>query len=809
MSPEKAYKRVYTAWAIYNGDTRLKRPGVVEFHQLTDADVKLAARYAKGNPGRMSIVREVRKERRTMQTESHSHLHRLVKAREDAMNQDTMTEARKLSGLRPTLPSLEEAASGSVDASRKALQKTLDAYDPHNASVAKIKPVLARLMGSLKGAKADQVKSAYHLVRLYHQRFREMDYEDKTAESIRDVLWHAAKSIHQMGHGAFRFEGVEDLTEAPYKVGKGHTHGSMSVTAKTKHGTESIASITGRKGAYYIGHVRGVAGPSAAKKYNKGPHATVDDAAAEAYRAWNKVGRVYIGEGDDLTEAKTYKKGQTLKLRLGHPPKIETYKVLRVYPTKEHATGPFPTTLTRLIRKGGGAILVELQPGKKSKEQDGGIHTPGPRGGSWRPKEYIVYTDAEGNVDGALVSLKPHQFKRVMSYKEGVEHAGSSVVERVNYGPHPEKYGTRSRIAAMSRAGRAYYLWDGRRWFRADVPGPGSEGEAKLFDSAYEAQQEIDAKAGKAWKRQHESVEGEDTMQEALGVPDLNKWKIKQKGGKTFYTIKLHGKTVTVSETPEPKGSGLYRYRTFIGGQRYGKLDDTSEKGVMRTVEKAVMGEDMDEAAPKMLAKLGEPVKVVKVGVVKIYVYHAPKAQVGGKYAAVIQGKSGGELPGLSGKTPEEAIAKTKALMKKAGGKVEHHDGPVADGKVIVTESVQRFRMLSGIAPLPRPMSEARARQVASQGSKRRVKSQVGSGTYYLTSTHGKGFPFAVMHNKERIGSVFNVNGKFVPKRDHDNKQLPYMRTLAQACDALGYGTIRGKDGEDYDVPMNATTFMK
>ena len=883
MSPEKAYKRVYTAWAIYNGDTRLKRPGVVEFHQLTDADVKLAASYAKGNPGRMSIVREVRKERRTMQTESHSHLHRLVEAREDAMTQDPMTEARKLAGLRPVLPSLEEAASGNVDASRKALQKVLDAYDPHNASVAKIKPVLTRLLGSLKGAKADTMKSAYHLVRLYHQRFREMDYEDKTAESIRDILWHASKSIHQMGGGAFRFESVNDLDE---EVRAGQYFvlvdismpGGKLASRKLYRGTKEIDKVAEKMNA--SGHNIQVIDA----KWFK-PSYDIMYAQGMVGKPWGESAE---SEGGALTEAKTYKKGQSVKLRLGHPPRLETYKVLRYYPTKAHAEGPFPTTLTRLMRKDGGALLVELQPGKKSKEQDGGIHTPGPRGGSWRPKHYIVYLDGEGNTDGAPVDLKPHQFKRVMSYKESTESTGSSMVERVNYGPHPEKYGTRSRIAAMSRAGRAYYLWDGRRWFRADVSGPGSEGEAKLFDSSHEAQQEIDAKAGKAWKRQHESVEGEDTMQEALGVPELNKWKIKQKGGKTFYTIKLHGKTVTVSEKGEPARSGLYRYRIFIDGKRYQRPDETEIKGVMRTVEKAVMGEAMasgktsydvkapkgppypgpnnptdtashrkwsdrevllmlksarrslkmvhgkqkegwrrevanieyeanrrglkedvesvDEAAPKMLSKLGKPVKVVKVGVVKIYVYHSPKT---GKYATVLQGKSGQELPGAEGKTPEEAIAKTKALMKKAGGKTEHVDGPVADGKVIVTESVQRFRMLAGIAPLPRPMTEARARQVASQGSKRRVKSQVGSGTYYLTSTHGKGFPYAVMHNKQRIGSVFNVNGKFVPKRDRDNKQLPYMRTLAQACDALGYGTIRGKDGEDHDVPMDATTFMK
>jgi len=108
MTPEKAYKRVYTAWAIYNGDTRLKRSGVVEFHQLTDEDVKLAAKHAKGHPGKESIVKQVREARRHHETTSHEHLHRLVEAREEDMARDHMTHFQKLAGIRPTLPSLEE-----------------------------------------------------------------------------------------------------------------------------------------------------------------------------------------------------------------------------------------------------------------------------------------------------------------------------------------------------------------------------------------------------------------------------------------------------------------------------------------------------------------------------------------------------------------------------------------------------------------------------------------------------------------------------------------------------------------------------
>lgn len=97
----------------------------------------------------------------------------------------------------------------SVDASVKALRKALDDYDPHGASVAKVKPLLGKLLTGLKGADVGKMKSTYHMVRLYHQRFREMPHGDKGAETVRDILWHASKSIHKMGGGAFR-EWAED-----------------------------------------------------------------------------------------------------------------------------------------------------------------------------------------------------------------------------------------------------------------------------------------------------------------------------------------------------------------------------------------------------------------------------------------------------------------------------------------------------------------------------------------------------------------------------------------------------------------------
>jgi len=60
---------------------------------------------------------------------------------------------------------------------------------------------------------------------------------------------------------------------------------------------EIIAHIKeGAPGSFYVTTVRGLAGPNGARLYKKGPHDSFEAAAEEAYRAWNKHGRVWVGE---------------------------------------------------------------------------------------------------------------------------------------------------------------------------------------------------------------------------------------------------------------------------------------------------------------------------------------------------------------------------------------------------------------------------------------------------------------------------------------------------------------------------------
>jgi len=136
-------------------------------------------------------------------------------------------------------------------------------------------------------------------------------------------------------------------------------------------------------------------------------------------------------DADDLTEAPRYRAGQKIKVPKGSrwPGEMDTYKIIRVYPTKDDAVGPFPSTLTRLIKKGEGALLGELLPGKGEKKEKGGISGPSDTGGYWKPAYYILYVGKDGKQEGGPVSLKPHQYKRAMSYQysESVEDLAESV----------------------------------------------------------------------------------------------------------------------------------------------------------------------------------------------------------------------------------------------------------------------------------------------------------------------------------------------------------------------------------------------
>jgi hypothetical protein len=90
----------------------------------------------------------------------------------------------------------------------------------------------------------------------------------------------------------------------------------------------------------------------------------------------------------------------------------DKYKVLRVFPTKDDADGPLPTGLLRLIKKGGGAALVELLPPKGYKVKGDMLVSPD----SSRPRYFIRAFGPGGSWDGSPVDLKPAQLKRLHSY---------------------------------------------------------------------------------------------------------------------------------------------------------------------------------------------------------------------------------------------------------------------------------------------------------------------------------------------------------------------------------------------------------
>ena len=112
-------------------------------------------------------------------------------------------------------------------------------------------------------------------------------------------------------------------------------------------------------------------------------------------------------------------KGQKDKVTYGGPRGgDETFKVLRVFPTKDDADGPLPKNLLRLIKKGGGAALVELLPSGDYKVKGDMLIAPD----SSKPRHYIRAFGPSGSWDGFPVALKPPQLKRLHSYKEAGDY---------------------------------------------------------------------------------------------------------------------------------------------------------------------------------------------------------------------------------------------------------------------------------------------------------------------------------------------------------------------------------------------------
>lgn len=101
-------------------------------------------------------------------------------------------------------------------------------------------------------------------------------------------------------------------------------------------------------------------------------------------------------------------KGQKFKDR------DDEYKVVRVFPTKDDADGPLPKGLLRLIKKGGGAAMVELLPSGDYKLQGDMLVSPT----SSRPRYYVKTFGPSGSWEGSgAVALKPAQVKRINSYR--------------------------------------------------------------------------------------------------------------------------------------------------------------------------------------------------------------------------------------------------------------------------------------------------------------------------------------------------------------------------------------------------------
>ncbi len=94
---------------------------------------------------------------------------------------------------------------------------------------------------------------------------------------------------------------------------------------------------------------------------------------------------------------------------------VESYQVLRSYPTKGHADGPFPKDLLRLVDRDGGAALVELLTPPGYEAQDTLLVSED----SSLPRYFFLALQANGEPDGKPIGLSPAQYNRAMSYEYG------------------------------------------------------------------------------------------------------------------------------------------------------------------------------------------------------------------------------------------------------------------------------------------------------------------------------------------------------------------------------------------------------
>jgi hypothetical protein len=90
----------------------------------------------------------------------------------------------------------------------------------------------------------------------------------------------------------------------------------------------------------------------------------------------------------------------------------DTFRTVRVFPTKDDADGPLPKTLLRLIKKNGGAAIIELLPSGDYKIKGDMLVSPN----SSRPRYYVRAFHSDQSWDGYPVCLTPSHLKRLGSY---------------------------------------------------------------------------------------------------------------------------------------------------------------------------------------------------------------------------------------------------------------------------------------------------------------------------------------------------------------------------------------------------------
>jgi len=196
-----------------------------------------------------------------------------------------------------------------------------------------------------------------------------------------------AKIVGKTLAGLMKGEGIEVLGEAWYaartRADENYAQGFMDGMSAAADGVTPRSSKSNRD--YVAGLKDGAAhweGDQPDRAYKLGLLKAYDGFHGQGnwVRPENSV-RTIRESTEVLNEAKSIAVGD------------KKYRVVKKYPSKDHADGPFPKSFIRMIKKGGGAALL--------------------KSGS----DYYFLAMAGGKPDGSPVWLKPAQSKRVMSYE--------------------------------------------------------------------------------------------------------------------------------------------------------------------------------------------------------------------------------------------------------------------------------------------------------------------------------------------------------------------------------------------------------